>query len=66
MVYNTCDCCVFRIRLSSCYLKNATFRELICFRPQVSKKNAPILLGPVQRANLNHFASDDRQSATTQ
>jgi hypothetical protein len=55
MVYDTRDYWVFGLRPSSGILNNTAFRKLICFRPQVRGWETPILLGPLERANLSHW-----------
>jgi hypothetical protein len=41
---------------SSGFLENTAFGNWICFRPQVKVgKKTPTQLGPLERANLNHW-----------
>jgi hypothetical protein len=52
MVHNTRDYCVLGLCQSSGIVKNTTFRKLDLFRS--SGWETPILLGPLDRTNLNY------------
>jgi hypothetical protein len=60
MVYNTQNYWVFGLFPSSGILgtrKTQRFGNWICFRPQVRGEETPTLLGPLDRANLNHWTN---------
>jgi hypothetical protein len=57
MVYNTRDSWVFGLCPSSGILKNTTFRKLDLFPSAGKGWETPALLGPLERANLNHWSS---------
>jgi hypothetical protein len=60
MVYNTQNHWVFGLCPSPVILGNRKrFGNWMCFRPQV-RRETPTLLGPLERANLNHW---DRSSS---
>jgi hypothetical protein len=46
------------------FLKNMTFRKLDPFPYSGKKKVAPTLLGPLERASLNHWTTSVRKSKT--
>jgi hypothetical protein len=51
----------FGIFPSSGILQNTTFRKVDLFRLQVKvEEKTPTQLGPLERANLNHWATSDR------
>jgi hypothetical protein len=54
MVYNTLDYGVFGLYPSSDVLKDTTFRKLDLFPSSGEGLEIPTLLGPLERANLNH------------
>jgi hypothetical protein len=58
MVYNTQNYWDLGLRTSSGILETRErFGNWICFRPKV-REQAPTLLGPLERDNLNHWVSD--------
>jgi hypothetical protein len=53
------DYCIFGLCPLSDIVKNMTFQNWVCFHPQVRGWEAPTLLGPLERANLNHWIGLD-------
>jgi hypothetical protein len=45
----------FSIVLYSRDYKTRRFGNWICFHPQVKRRRTPTQLGPIERANLNHW-----------
>jgi hypothetical protein len=48
-----------------CFLKNATFRKLDLFPSSGKIMAVPTLLGPFERANLNHWTRPDTRLAAS-
>jgi hypothetical protein len=47
-----------------CFLKNATFRKLDLFPSSGKMKVVLTLLGPLERASLNHWTNEDRSRSS--
>jgi hypothetical protein len=54
------ESCFWTLSIVQCFLKNTTFRKLDLFPSSGKIKVAPTLLGPLERASLNHWIEAGR------